>query len=97
MFLSSHFPAASQNAVSQRIFALPGRMSGWRLAAAAALIACMPAMAPLEAQTAHFGAVVTLGSGFATPTGVTVDRFGNVFVADNGHSAVKEGFGGQRR
>jgi sugar lactone lactonase YvrE len=44
----------------------------------------------LQAQTAHPGGVVTLGSGFSTPTGVTVDGKGNVYVADNGNSKVKE-------
>jgi len=43
-----------------------------------------------QAQTAHFGAVVTLGSGFVTPTGVAVDGSGNVFVSDFGNSQVKE-------
>ena len=34
--------------------------------------------------------VVTLGSGFHTPYGVAVDGTGNVFVADNNNSEVKE-------
>jgi hypothetical protein len=34
--------------------------------------------------------VNTLGSGFNTPNGVSVDGSGNVFVADSGNSAVKE-------
>jgi sugar lactone lactonase YvrE len=33
---------------------------------------------------------VALGSGFASPTGVAVDAYGNVFVADNGNSEIKE-------
>ena len=43
------------------------------------------------AQTAHFSyAQSTLGSGFSNPFGVAVDGSGNVFVADNANSAVKE-------
>src|ERR1700681_4001488 len=67
-----------------------GGLSGWRLAAASALTVCMLTGVPLGAQTAHSGAVVILGSGFSTPTGVAVDGSGNVYVADNGNSAVKE-------
>jgi DNA-binding beta-propeller fold protein YncE len=32
----------------------------------------------------------TLGSGFSYPSGVAVDGYGNLFVADNGNSAIKE-------
>jgi hypothetical protein len=32
----------------------------------------------------------TLASGFRSPTGVAVDRAGDVFVADTGNDAVKE-------
>src|SRR5580658_936439 len=87
---SAYVPTAFQNAVFQRIFALRGRMSRWRLAAAAALIVCVMASAPLVAQTAYYGTVVTLGSGFSGPSGVAVDAYGNVFVADHGNNAVKE-------
>ena len=82
-------PAVDRNAVSRKTFSPRGRLSGGWLAAAA-LTVFMLAAVPLVAQTAHYGAVVTLGSGFATPTGVAVDGNGNVYVADNGHSAVKE-------
>jgi DNA-binding beta-propeller fold protein YncE len=34
--------------------------------------------------------VNTLGSGFSGPTGVAVDRDGNIFVVDQGNNAVKE-------
>jgi hypothetical protein len=34
--------------------------------------------------------VNTLGSGFISPSGVSVDGSGNVFVGDEGHNAVKE-------
>ena len=34
--------------------------------------------------------VNTLGSGFSYPTGVALDVFGDVFVADSGNGAVKE-------
>jgi streptogramin lyase len=68
-----------------------GGLSRLRLTAASALTVCVLTGVPLEAQTAHFsGAVVTLGSGFSTPTGVAVDASGNVYVADFGNSAVKE-------
>jgi streptogramin lyase len=69
---------------------LRGGLSGWRVAAASVLTVCVLTSVPLEAQTAHSGAVVTLGTGFSTPTGVAVDGSGNVYVADNGNSAVKE-------
>jgi streptogramin lyase len=62
------------------VFAVLAALTVWALAGV-----------PLEAQTAHYGAVINLASGsFSTPTGVSVDASGNVYVADNGHSAVKE-------
>ena len=45
---------------------------------------------PLNAQTAHAGATVPVGSGFADPHGVAVDASGNGFVADTYNNAVKE-------
>src|SRR5579859_649018 len=43
------------------------------------------------AQTAHLDyAVVPLGSGFSQPAGVTVDKTGNLFVADSLNNAVKK-------
>src|SRR6202040_2736993 len=36
------------------------------------------------------GVQSTLGSGFSSPHGVSVDGSGNVFVADYGNNAVKE-------
>jgi sugar lactone lactonase YvrE len=56
----------------------------------AALCLCVLAGAALQAQTAHYGGVITLGSGFSAPNGVAVDANGNVYFADYGHSAVKE-------
>jgi streptogramin lyase len=56
----------------------------------AALTVCVMAGVPLVAQTVHYGATVTLGSGFSEPTGVAVDGSGNVYVADFGNSAIKE-------
>ena len=63
---------------------------GWvGLAAVTAGLLCGGVAA--RAQTAHFsGAVSTIGSSFYQPYGVAVDSKGDVFVADNGHSAVKE-------
>jgi streptogramin lyase len=34
--------------------------------------------------------VISVGSGFTGPTGVAVDGFGDVFVADNDDNSVKE-------
>jgi len=43
------------------------------------------------AQTAAFSyAITALGGGFSSPTGVAVDGSGNVYVADESNSAVKE-------
>ena len=43
------------------------------------------------AQTSIFsGATSTLGSGFSIPTGVAVDRNGNIYVADFNNGVVKE-------
>ena len=36
------------------------------------------------------GSILTIGSGFNLPSGVTVDGAGDVFVADSGNNAVKE-------
>jgi DNA-binding beta-propeller fold protein YncE len=61
----------------------------------AALLGLVPVAAlggtPPNGPTAFFaGQQGTLGSGFNDPTGVAVDSAGNLFVADYGHSAVKE-------
>jgi sugar lactone lactonase YvrE len=89
------FPFACPSAVrhiaaSQPILTLRSGLNGWLLAAAATLIVCILSGLPLAAQTAHYGAIVNVGSGFSTPTGVSVDAYGNVFVADFGNSAIKE-------
>ena len=56
-----------------------------------AMLACVGLLGgAAQAQTAHAGLTVTLGSGFNDPTGVAVDGSGNVFVADYGNNAVKE-------
>jgi DNA-binding beta-propeller fold protein YncE len=65
-------------------------LNSLRLGGAATLALSLLAAVPLQAQTAHYGAVVTLGSGFSGPTGVAVDGSGNVYVADFGNSEVKE-------
>jgi hypothetical protein len=41
----------------------------------------------LNAQTAHAGATIPVGSGFSHPYGVAVDAHGNVFVADGGQAS----------
>jgi len=56
-----------------------------RFALAILLIGSATASLSTHAQT-----IVTLGSGFFNPSGVAVDGSSNVFVADAGHSAVKE-------
>jgi len=44
-----------------------------------------------SSQTAYFGGVqTTVASGFANPSATAVDGSGNVYVADYGHSAIKE-------
>ena len=48
------------------------------------------AVSPLHAQTATVGNTVPLGGGFQLPYGVAVDASGNVYVADEQGSAVKE-------
>ena len=91
MFPCATSPAMHRHPASRGIFAIRRGFRAWPLAAAAALAVCALAALPLRAQTAHFSpAVVTLGSGFVTPTGVTVDGNGNVYVTDNGNSAIKE-------
>src|SRR5580698_3564017 len=71
---------------------------GWRLPVwcGIAVALCLGWLAPamMQAQTtAYFsGTTTTLpsGSGFNEVVGVAVDRSGNIFVADTGHSAVDE-------
>ena len=55
-------------------------------------LAVLVLVSSAAAQTAHLtgGSTITLGSGFNQPTGVAVDKDGNVFVADSGNNAVKE-------
>ncbi len=45
---------------------------------------------PAVAQTVTAGGTIPLGGGFNFPFGVAVDGSGNVYVADQGNSAVKE-------
>src|SRR5580704_7230022 len=75
----------------------PRRTSSVRVSSAVLALAvlCLSALglsAPsAEAQTAHFSwAISSLGNGFSSPEGVAIDANGNIFVADNGHNAVKE-------
>ena len=44
----------------------------------------------MPAGCASSSCVTTLGGGFSDPWGVAVDGSGNVYVADDGNSAVKE-------
>jgi DNA-binding beta-propeller fold protein YncE len=56
-----------------------------------AMLACVGLLGgAAQAQTAHAGNTVQLGSGFRGPFGVAVDGSGNVFVADQINNAVKE-------
>jgi sugar lactone lactonase YvrE len=55
----------------------------------ASLLLALPVAA--VAQTAHFSyAITALGGGFSKPSSAAVDGSGNVYVADEGNSAVKE-------
>jgi DNA-binding beta-propeller fold protein YncE len=46
---------------------------------------------PINAQTAHSGATISVGSGYQLPTGVTVDKSGDVFVSNIGSlQAIRE-------
>jgi len=61
-----------------------------RFIVATLLAACFLAL-PLAAQTGYFsGVVTTLGTGYAHPSGVAIDKSGNVFFADTFHSQVME-------
>ena len=45
----------------------------------------------LAAQTVHFSGTITpVGNGFSNPSGVAVDRAGNVFVADSNTGTIKK-------
>jgi NHL repeat len=68
------------------------RWSKHLLALALPFLSALVGFAPsAEAQTAHFSwAMSTLSSGFSNPSGLAVDRSGNVFVADTHDNAVKE-------
>ena len=69
-------------------------LSGLRnVAALSGLLAslCGAVVPAARAQTAQFSyATATLGAGFSNPSGVAVDRSGDIFVADDGNNAVKE-------
>lgn len=56
-----------------------------------ALALCAAGVLGVSAQTAHFsGTIKTLGGGFNSPAGITVDGKGDVFVADSANNQVKE-------
>jgi streptogramin lyase len=61
-----------------------------RRIAGGTLLLGLLAVSPLHAQTATVGNTVPLGGGFQLPYGVAVDASGNVYVADEQGSAVKE-------
>jgi streptogramin lyase len=89
MFSNASSSVVRLFSASSRTHLQPSGMKALRLAGVVTLALIMLAAAPLVAQTAHYGAVVNLGSGFSSPTGVTVDGSGNVYVADFGNSQVK--------
>jgi DNA-binding beta-propeller fold protein YncE len=66
------------------------RRLGTALACWAAIAVFMLGGVSAEAQTAHAGGTISIGSGFSAPAGVAVDRNGNVFVADDNENVVKE-------
>jgi DNA-binding beta-propeller fold protein YncE len=66
------------------------RRLGTALACWAAIAVFMLGGVSAEAQTAHAGGTISIGSGFNLPAGVAVDGSGNVFVADKFNNAVKE-------
>ncbi len=69
------------------VFRSPASLMFWL--AALLLGAMIPS--PLHAQMAYFsGSVTTLNGGFSYPTGVTIDRNGNIYVLDGGATVVKE-------
>ncbi len=53
-------------------------------------LACLLAPIATRAQVTLDGIRTILANGFYQPTGVAVDGYGNVFVADSGDNAVKE-------
>ena len=61
-----------------------------RFVLASAALCLVAAASSLPAQTGVSGATVPVGSGFSHPSGVAVDRSGNLFVADTLNSAIKE-------
>jgi DNA-binding beta-propeller fold protein YncE len=66
------------------------RRLGTALACWAAIAVFMLGGVSAEAQTAHAGGTISIGSGFSAPAGVAMDRNGNVFVADDNENVVKE-------
>ena len=58
-----------------------------------AVFCLLAVTSPLNAQTAHAGAPVPMGSGSTSLYGVAVDWSGNVFVADGGIDGVKGALG----
>ncbi len=62
-----------------------------RLALLCSFLWALLGSSAVSAQTAHFsGALTTLGSGFSAPENVVMDASGNIFVADESNSQVKE-------
>jgi hypothetical protein len=66
------------------------RRLGTALACWAAIAVFMLGGVSAEAQTAHAGGPISIGSGFGAHSGVAVDGSGNVFVADGSNGVVKE-------
>src|SRR6185437_12647433 len=89
-------PPAHARLIQERIMHLrrsdnprrKGRRASWWLVAALGGLAAALALPTASAQSAYAGQL--LGGGFTSPAGVAVDGSGNVYLADQGSTAVQE-------